>query len=137
MAIALSSSSIDRSYETVNSNYSILSFNPQHVRINENRRRKMSENKCVIVLNENLPLGQLVNSAAVLMMSIGKLHPDLVGRNLEDGSGHMHQGITTVPLPILKGAGKLKEIREGLKLHEGELTVVDLIDATSTTASYE
>ena len=97
----------------------------------------MSEIKCVIVLNENLPLGQLVNSAAVLMMSIGKLHPDLVGRNLEDGSGHAHHGITTVPLPVLKGAGKLKEIREGLKPHEGELTVVDLIDATSTTASYE
>ncbi len=97
----------------------------------------MSENKCVVVLNENLPLGQLVNSAAVLMMSIGKLHPDLVGCNLEDGSGHAHQGITTVPLPVLKGAGKLKEIRERLKLHEGELTVVDLIDATATTASYE
>ena len=97
----------------------------------------MSEHKCVIVLNENLPLGQLVNSAAVLMMSIGKLHPDLVGSNLEDGSGHAHQGITTVPLPVLKGAGKLKEIRERLKLHEVELTVVDLIDATSTTASYE
>ena len=73
----------------------------------------MTENKCVIVLDENLPLGLLVNSAAVLMMSIGKLHPDLVGRNLEDGSGHEHRGITTVPLPILKGAGKLKEIRGG------------------------
>ncbi|MBA3815979.1 MAG: DUF2000 domain-containing protein [Parachlamydiaceae bacterium] len=97
----------------------------------------MSENKCVVILNENLPLGQLVNSAAVLMMSMGKLHPDLVGHNLEDGSGHLHLGITTVPLPVLKGAGKLKEIREKIKLHEGELTVVDLIDATSTTASYE
>jgi hypothetical protein len=97
----------------------------------------MSENKCVIILNENLPLGQLVNAAAVLTMSIGKLHPDLVGRNLEDGSGHHHQGITTIPLPVLKGAGKLQEMREGLKNHEGELTVVDLIDATSTTASYE
>lgn len=97
----------------------------------------MSENKCVIVLNENLPLGQLVNSAAVLMMSIGKLHPNLVGCNLEDGSGHVHQGITTIPLPVLKGAGKLKEIREKLKAHESDVTVVDLIDATSTTASYE
>jgi hypothetical protein len=75
-----------------------------------------------------------MNSAAVLMMSIGKLHPDLVGHNLEDSLGDMHQGITTVPLPVLKGA---KEIREMIKLHEGELTVVDLIDATFTTASYE
>lgn len=97
----------------------------------------MSDNKCVVVLNENLPMGQLVNAAAVLMVSMGKLHPDLVGCNLEDGSGHVHQGITTVPLPVLKGAGKLQELREGLKTHEGELTVVDLIDATSTTASYE
>jgi hypothetical protein len=71
------------------------------------------------------------------MISIGKLHPDLVGRNLEDGSGYEHQGITTIPLPVLKGAGKLKEIREGLKLHKEELTVIDLIDATSNTASYE
>jgi len=47
-----------------------------------------------------------------------------VGCNLEDGSGHAHQGITTVPLPVLKGAGKLKEIREGLKPHEGELNMI-------------
>lgn len=36
----------------------------------------MSENKCVIILNENLPLGQLVNSAAYRFVGVcsDKIH---------------------------------------------------------------
>ncbi len=86
----------------------------------------MADNKCVVILNENSPPGQLVNSAAILMMSIGKLHPDLIGSRLEDGSGHAHHGIITVPLPILKGSGKLKKIREMLKIHEGVAQMISL-----------
>jgi hypothetical protein len=75
----------------------------------------MSENKCVIVLNENLSLGQLVNSAAFLMKSIGKLHPDLVGRNLEDSSGHVHQGITTI---LDKAQSKKFGLRQSLGIEK-------------------
>ncbi|PNQ52868.1 DUF2000 domain-containing protein, partial [Vibrio agarivorans] len=95
-------------------------------------------NKVVLVIDENLPTGVIANTAAVLGVSLGKLKPELVGNNLLDEVGSIHSGITTVPLPILKGnTGLLRTLREKLKEFEPELTVVDLIGATRTTKSYE
>ena len=98
----------------------------------------MSNLKCAIVIDEALPLGVIANTAAVLSLSLGKQIPGLVGNDLKDSKGDIHQGITTIPIPVLKGSiGLLKEMREALKPHEAELTVIDLISATRTTRSYE
>lgn len=94
------------------------------------------EMKCVIVLDENLPTGQLANAAAALTMTLGKKHPDLVGRDLVDNDGNTHLGITTIGLPILKGGNKIPAIRDGAK-DSDEMTVVDLVSATSSTRSYD
>ncbi|TQV85100.1 DUF2000 domain-containing protein [Aliikangiella coralliicola] len=96
------------------------------------------ENKCVLVIDENLPLGVIANTAAILSMSIGKSYPDLVGFELADNDGFIRAGITTRAIPILKGDGRLlKKIRPQLKEFEPDLFVVDLIGATKTTKSYE
>jgi hypothetical protein len=98
----------------------------------------MSEHKCVLVIDEDLPLGVIANTAAVLGVSIGKLNPDIVGRDLVDHEGRHRTGITTVAIPILKGNGiLLKEMREKLKEYEPDIQVVELIGATKTTKSYE
>jgi hypothetical protein len=96
----------------------------------------MLEKKCVIIINEGLPLGQLANTVAVLTVSIGKNHPEMVGYDLEDYDGHVHSGITTLAIPVLKAGDKLGKIRDALKNHP-ELTVVDVINATSVTRSYD
>ena len=62
-----------------------------------------TENKCVIVADEELPVGILANTAAILGMTLGKCLPDCVGEDIPDGSGLMHKGITNIPIPILKG----------------------------------
>ncbi|WP_419905480.1 DUF2000 domain-containing protein [Kiloniella sp.] len=93
--------------------------------------------KCVIVIDQELPLGFIANSAAVLSLSIGKRHPEMIGSDIPDHVGDLHGGITILPVPILKGtASSLQTLREALKPHEPGLTVIDLISATRTTQNY-
>ena len=49
--------------------------------------------KCVMVLDENLPLGLLANTAAILGITLGKHMPEAVGADVLDGSGKAHLGI--------------------------------------------
>jgi len=98
----------------------------------------MSSHKCVIVIDADLPVGIIANTAAVLSLSLGRTVPDLIGRDLQDQRGQRRHGITTAAIPVLKGnRPSLKTLREALREHEPELTVIDLITATQTTKSYE
>jgi hypothetical protein len=93
--------------------------------------------KCVVIVDQEMPVGFITNTAAVLSLSIGKQHPEIIGQDMVDYNGNPHQGITVLPVPILKGtAPLLHEIREKLRPYEHELTVVDLITATRTTQNY-
>jgi hypothetical protein len=98
----------------------------------------MTNTKCVLIIDESLPLGVIANTAAVISASIGKLHPEIIGENLTDAKDRVHHGITTMALPILKGNPTLlKTLREKLFEYNSELTVIDLINATRTTQSYQ
>lgn len=57
--------------------------------------------KPVIILAEDLPTGLKTNFAAVLGMSLGQLHPELVGAATPTQDGVTLSGITSVALPIL------------------------------------
>ncbi len=98
----------------------------------------MNESKCVLIIDEAMSPGVIANAAAVLSACLGKLHPEIIGRDLPDRDGYLHHGITTMAIPILKGNGALlKSMRDQLKEFEPDLLVVDLISATKTTKSYE
>ena len=56
--------------------------------------------KCVMVLDENLPLGLLANTAAILGITLGKHMPEAVGADVLDGSGKAHLGIIMFPVPM-------------------------------------
>jgi len=92
--------------------------------------------KVVIVIDADLPLGLIANTAAVLALTIGRQVEDIHGPDVYDGSGELHVGITMVPIPILKGtAEKIKPLRESA-INEG-LFVVDFSDAAQTTTTYD
>lgn len=57
--------------------------------------------KPVIILDETLPTGLKTNFAAILGMSLGRLHPDLIGADTPTQDGEVLAGITTVALPVL------------------------------------
>ncbi|MCI5498286.1 MAG: DUF2000 domain-containing protein [Clostridiales bacterium] len=99
----------------------------------------LQNEKCVLVLDEHLPLGLVVNTAAILGITIGKEHPQMVGASVRDQTGSTHMGITTLPIPILKSSAEgIKGLRE--KLFEPEfqgLTVVDFSDLAQGCGSYD
>lgn len=95
--------------------------------------------KCVMIIDEALPLGIVSNTAAVLGMTLGKHFPDIVGTDVTDKSGIVHIGITEIPIPILKGSTELiREIRQRLCDKEFEdVTSVDFSDMAQSCKTYD
>ena len=50
-----------------------------------------SNEKCVMVINAELPLGLIANTAGILGVTLGKLAPQIVGEDVVDQSGNSHQ----------------------------------------------
>lgn len=59
--------------------------------------------KIVMVINKELPIGLIANTAAVLGISAGKIYEEIVGDDIQDSDGNIHTGITTKTIPILEG----------------------------------
>jgi hypothetical protein len=98
-------------------------------------------NKCVLVIDGDLPAGLIANTAAVLSMSLGRRFPELIGPDVEDSQGRRHLGITTIVMPILRGSSeRLQQIRsQAGEGPDSELTVIDVTDCaqqTKTCADY-
>lgn len=64
----------------------------------------LENEKCVMIIDENLPLGIIANTAAIMGITLGKKMPEVVGSNVTDQSGKEHLGIIEFPVPILKGS---------------------------------
>lgn len=98
----------------------------------------LQNKKCVMVIDENLPLGIVANTAAIMGITLGKKMPEVVGSDVIDKTGNEHLGIIEFPVPILKGnIDSIKAIRE--KLYEpdfSDLTVVDFSDLAQSCKTY-
>jgi hypothetical protein len=90
---------------------------------------KMSQEneKCVIVVDQELPMGLIANTSAIMGITLGMLHPEVVGKSVTDKSGREHLGIIEFPVPILKSSKEeIKVIRE--RLYEESFSDVICID---------
>lgn len=94
--------------------------------------------KCVMVIDEYLPLGVIANAAAIMGITLGKKLPEMVGADVTDQSGNEHLGIIKFPIPILKGSPEMiKQIRERLFQPDfQDLTVVDFSDLAQGCKTY-
>lgn len=97
------------------------------------------ETKCVILADEALPLGVLANTTAILGITLGKLIPNLVGADVRDASGQVHRGITTIPVPILRGNKEiLRTLREKLYTSNfSDIVVADFSDVAQCCNTYD
>lgn len=99
----------------------------------------LQNEKCVMVIDEHLPMGLIANTAAIMGITLGKKMPEVVGADVTDKTGNEHLGIIEFPVPILKGnVESIKAIRE--KLYEpdfSDLTVVDFSDLAQGCKTYE
>jgi hypothetical protein len=98
-----------------------------------------NSSKCVMVIDAELPLGLIANTAAVLALTLGKRIDGIIGPDVLDAEGHVHAGITNQPIPILKGN---KDIIRQIKIKTmttgpTELLVVDFSNAAQTTTTYQ
>lgn len=64
----------------------------------------MNKEVRTVVYDEELPLGIIANTAAVMGITLGKAMPEVVGEDVRDESGHTHLGIIEFPFPILRGS---------------------------------
>lgn len=94
--------------------------------------------KCVMVIDEKLPLGIITNTAAILGITLGKQVPELVGKDAYDASGQNHLGISTVPVPILKGSKEIiRDLREKLYASDyDDVIVADFSDVAQSCNIY-
>lgn len=98
--------------------------------------------KCVMIINQDLPVGLMANTAAVLALTIGHRIDGIIGKDLEDIDGQVHTGITQIPVPLLKGNSDLiRSIRERLLDMDSEqvfyVDVCDVAQQSKTYAQYE
>lgn len=95
--------------------------------------------KCVMIVDEKLPIGLISNTAAILGITIGMKMPYVVGNDVLDSDGHLHMGIIRFPVPILKGNPQtLKALRTKLSEPQfSELTVVDFSDLAQRCKTYD
>lgn len=99
----------------------------------------MQNEKCVMVVDEQLPLGIIANTAAILGITLGKQLPEVVGEDVYDSTGNGHLGIIRFPVPILKGNMEgIRLLRERLSQAEfSDVTVVDFSDLAQSCKTYE
>lgn len=99
----------------------------------------LSDKKCVMIIDGNLPAGVAANTAAILGITIGNRFPEAVGRDVADKSGRSHFGIIEFPVPILKGSAELiGEVRQRLYTKEFEdVAAVDFSQTAQGCKTYE
>lgn len=95
--------------------------------------------KCVMVIDEKMPIGIIANTSAILGISLGKTMPEIVGQNIMDKNENIHKGIIEFPVPILKAeCEKIFEIRNKIFAEiPNELTVIDFSTLAQSCKTYD
>jgi hypothetical protein len=94
--------------------------------------------KIAMIINNELPMGLIANTAAVLGISLGKMYPeDIVGGDIPDADGKIHSGITAKTIPMLAASrAKIKEIRDKL-FEDSSITTIDFSEAAQKCLEYD
>ena len=99
----------------------------------------LQNEKCVMVIDEQLPLRIIANTAAIMGITLGKAMPEVVVAGGRGESGHTHHRSNEFPGASLRGSPEsIKALRE--KLYEPDfqaLTVVDFSDLAQSCKTYD
>lgn len=96
------------------------------------------KNKCVLVIDSDLPIGLIANTAAILGITLGHKYSSIIGEDTIDASNQCHLGITNIPIPILKGTkDKVKELLKEIRInYSDDLTIVDFSKVAQSCTDY-
>lgn len=95
--------------------------------------------KCVMVINPDLPLGLIANTAAILGCTLGKNNGEVVGEDLRDASGTIHLGIVNIPIPVLSGcADYIKQLQNTIrKDYSDAIELISFSDVAQQSKHYQ
>ncbi|PJI08636.1 MULTISPECIES: DUF2000 domain-containing protein [Clostridium] len=95
--------------------------------------------KCIIIIDKNLPIGMIANTAAILGCSLNHYIKDIVGSEVTDKSNIIHKGVINIPLPILEAeSDKIKNIYTTcIKEYNDKLTVIGFNDVAQKCKDYD
>jgi hypothetical protein len=93
--------------------------------------------RCVIVLDEQLPAGRAANAAAVLALTVGQRHPELVGLPLTDASGQTHPGLIPIGIAVLSATEEELGVIHRQAAASESVDVVDFPVQGQMTTNYE
>jgi hypothetical protein len=92
--------------------------------------------RCVIVVDDALPVGLAANAAAVLSLTLGARASGLIGGDVVDADGNVHPGLIDRGLPILRApASQLGTIRA--RALDADLQVIDFPSFGQQTTDYD
>lgn len=99
----------------------------------------MENEKCVLIMDEHLPIGVIANTAVILGITLGTKMPDVVGDDVPDFDGNPHAGIIRFPVPVLKGNKEILKVLRIMLLDAqfDDLTVVDFSDLAQKCRTYD
>lgn len=95
--------------------------------------------KCVMIFSEDLPIGVIANTAAIMGASLGKSDPEVVGVTPVDQDGLEHSGLIQFPVPILKSDSEtICDIRKkAIETYGDEIDIIDFTDIAQKSMTYE
>jgi len=92
--------------------------------------------KLVVVLDSELPLGLVANTAAYMGFSMGQRLDNSLAQDAIDAEGRVHLGSSPIPIPILKAdKAKLKEIFDKAATID-TITMMDFTDVAQVSRVY-
>lgn len=99
--------------------------------------------KLVMVINQELPLGLIANTAAVLGLSVGDRVTGLTGPDITDGAGRIHAGITKVNIPVLGASSMVLQglyerlLEESESDRDSDIQIIDFNTVAQRCKNYD
>lgn len=95
--------------------------------------------KCVLVIDNELPVGVTANVTAILSMSVGHRVQGLVGKDIIDKDGTLHSGLSQLPIPVLGATSdEISSLRSKIFSREdNHLEVFDFNNFSQKAMTYD
>lgn len=96
------------------------------------------DEKCVMIIDEDLPIGLIANTTAVLGATLGKINNRIIGSDICDLDNNIHPGIVNIPIPILKANSQIiRELLDKTNNYLDEISVIDFCNLAQSCKDYE
>jgi len=97
------------------------------------------EYKCVLIIDNELSVGFIANVSSILSITLGSKIQGLIGPDVTDREGVVHQGLTRLPIPVLgTTSNNIRMIRQEFLIKKTDTSfLVDFSSFAQQARTYE